>query len=1119
MKRFVQHCRPGGALIARLAGIACLILSGGVASLGQVTNATVVGTTKDSSDAVLPGAQIVLKNLATGIVFHAVSADDGAFVIPDVPPGHYSITYTHEGFKASVIRDIELLVAQRAVFDAKLEVGEVTSSITVNETSSLIESSSSDVVQVVNTVTIEHAPLNGRSFWQLTSLTPGVTYTPGGQGTHTGGSSIRSSAVAVNINGGPANQTGWSLDGAWITEMQSGGTLIQPDVDALQEFNVQSAGLPPEYGRTANLVNVSIKSGSNQFHGSAFEFFRNTVLDARNYFYLPPAGSTQTRPLLRRNQYGGTLGGPIVKNRTFFFTDIEKTDLASGTDFSNVVPAPEQHNGDFSALLSLPTPIKLRDPATGQAFPNNQIQNYISPQGAFFARYMPPPNQLRGNTYYNTVSAKLLQHIIRADAKVDHQINDNNHIFGRYSIINNGEQDPNPFTTLGSFSLYSRGQSATAAAIHNWGSNWITEARMSYYRSVFIFGGILQGTNIDHEAGIQGFDNTTSVYGFPQITLSGYAGYNGSPSDQRPKSNQHRNFQYALDTTWSHGKHNAKVGGDLLHERASFYNGSRAVGVFNFTGVYSGNAFADMLLGYPDSVTRDYYKELNGDVGYYFDLFAQDSYRATDKLTLNYGFRVERNTFYEGINGQKSAFDATTGKLIIPSNILPNAQPLTPTLVPLFSDRIVYTGALQLPNSIQPAEWDVVPRFGFAYAATRNTVLRGGYGIYQLFTDLGTINNEVATVPFVAAVTISNDRAPAKPTRTWGDYFLGQPNVAPNPKPGSACAFGFVANTCATPDMTANEVKSKNQYVQQWTTGVQHQFGNAVSLDVTYIGTKTTHLQKVPSINDPLPGPGAIQSRRPYPQWGVITYNTFSGYANYNALQAKLETRQFEGLTLLGSYTYSRCLDSATGFTAAYQPHAYAVCDYDFPQDFTGSFNYALPFGPGQRWSVGNHVGNGIFGNFQLAGVVTARNGAPFTPTISTDRANTGVGGQWPNRVGNPKVIGSPSCWFYVSANTSCAAIAPRQQVAFVMPAQYTYGNGGRNVLRAGNLVELDLTLLKQIKFLESRTLELRFEGFNVLNHPSFAAPTTTINTGSGGQVSSTINSSRILQASAKLFF
>ena len=1096
----------------------CLTFASGSA-YAQVTSATVVGNVKDTSGAALPGTQIIVKSLATGTETKATSGVDGAYAIPNLAPGHYAITFTREGFRASLLPDVELLVAQRASFDASLQIGDVTSTVTVTAQAPLLESSSSDVGQVIDTQTIEHVPLNGRSFWQLTSLTPGVSYTPGGQGTHTGGSSIRSSAVAVNINGGPPNQTGWSLDGAWITEMQSGGTLIQPNVDALQEFAVQTASLPAEYGHTANLINASIKSGTNAFHGSAFEFFRNTVLDARNYFYLPPVGSNETRPLLRRNQYGGTIGGPIVKNRTFFFADVEKTDLAQGVDFSNVVPAAEQHTGDFSALLRLPTPVQLKNPLTGKPIQNNQIGSMISKQGAFFAPFMPLPNQVRGNTNYNTVNTALLQHIVRADARVDDQLSGKDHIFGRYSIINNDEQDPNPFSTLGSFGLYSRGQSATSTLIHSWSPNWVSEARVSYYRSIFLFAGVMQGQNIDAQAGIQGFNDTTSVYGFPQINLSGYTAYSGSPSDQRPKSNQHRNFQYATDTTWTHSKHSYMFGADLMHERASFFNGANAVGVFSFTGMYTGNAFADMLLGYPDTVTRDYYKQLNGDVGYYFDVYAQDSFRLGEKLTLNYGFRVERNTFYEGINGQKTAFNTSTGQLVLPSNVNPNAQSLTPVLLPLFSDRIVCTKQLNLPNSIEPAEWDFVPRFGIAYSLNSSTVLRGGYGIYQLFTDLGSINNEVATVPFIASTTVLNDRNPAPPTRNWGDFFLGQPNVSPNPHPGAPCSFGVAANSCATPNVQANEIASHNQYVQQWTAAVQHQFGPAVSLDATYIGTKTTHLQKLPSINDPAPGPGAVQARRPFAQWGQILYNTFSGYANYNALQLKLQTRQFDGLSLLGSYTYSKCLDSATGLTTAYQANAYAPCDYDFPQDLTGSFNYALPFGSKRHFVRSSRVGNALLGGYTLAGVVTARNGAPFTPTLSTDVANTGVGSQWPLRIGKPKTIGNQGCWFYVASNPTCALVAPGVSPSFAVPARFTYGNGGRNILRAGNLVEINMNLLKEIRFMETRSLELRAEAFNLLNHPSFAAPTTTVDTGSGGQVGSTLNTSRLLQFSAKILF
>ena len=1088
-------------------------------SFSQITNATILGTTRDTSGAVIPGVEIVVKNLATSLESHAISGSDGNFSLPNLPAAHYSITYSRAGFRSSVVPDVELLVAQHAQMDAQLEIGSVNESVTVNSLSPIIETSSSEVGQVINTVTIEHVPLNGRSFWQLTSLTPGVTYTPGGQGTRTGGSSIRASAVAVNINGGPPNQTGWYLDGAFITEMQGGGTLIQPDVDALQEFKLQSGSLPAEYGRTANAVNVSIKSGSNGFHGSAFEFLRNTVLDARNYFYVPPVGSSITRPALRRNQYGGTLGGPIWRNKTFFFVDFEKTDLLQGVDFSNVVPTAAQHGGDFSSLLTLSTPIIIKDPKTGLPFPQNRIpDSRISQQGRFFAPYMPLPNQLRGTTSYNTVSNQLVQHVRRGDLRVDHQLGQSDHLFGRYSINDNSESDPNQFTTLATFPLTSRGQSATATLIHSWNTNWASELRASYYRSIFVFGGTLQGTNFNDQAGVQGFNDTTSVYGFPYILLSGYASYNGSPSDQRPKSNQHRNLQFALNTTWSRGSHSVKFGAEINHERASFYNGSTAVGQFNFSGNYSGNSFADMLLGYPDTVTRDYYKILNGNYGYFSSSFIEDSFRLRSNLTLNYGLRVERNTFYDGINGQKSSFNPATGKLIIPSSVTPTAQALTPSLLNLFSDRIVFTNDLHLPTSIQPAEWDVVPRFGFAYQPAANTVVRGAYGIYQLFTDLGTINNEVATVPFIAAATVSNDRPPLAPTRIWADYFQGQPNVTANTS-GAQCSFGFAAKTCSTPNVQAGEISSQNQYVQQWTAAVQRQFGSAVSLDVTYIGTKTTHLQKLPSINDPSPGPGAIQTRRPYPQWGVLLYNTFSGYANYNALQAKVETRAWHDLTLLGSYAYSKCLDNATGVTAAYQANSYAVCDYDFPHAFVGSFNYALPFGHNKAFLNGRGIANALAGGWQAAGILTLRNGAPFTPSLSTDIANTGVSAQRPQALHKPSIVGTSGCWFYVKSNVGCATAAPSETPAFAAPAQYTYGNAGRNILRSQALNQFDMTLLKHISFTEARYVELRVESFNLFNHPTFAAPTTTIDTGSGGQISATLNSARILQLGAKIVF
>ena len=1106
----------------RVAMAVLLLVFSTAAIRAQTTSATVVGTLTDSSGARIAGGTVSIKNLATGIEHSTTTDTNGEYVVPDLPAAHYSVTFSMAGFRPFVMSDIELLVAQRATLDATLQVGDATQVVTVNTAAPIVDTTASEVGQVVDTTTIEHVPLNGRSFWQLTNEVPGVTYTPGGQNTTTGGSSIRGSVVAVNINGGPPDQTGWMLDGAFITEMQSGGTMLQPDIDALQEFKVEGALLPAEFGLTANMVNVTLKSGTNQFHGTVFEFLRNSAVEAANFFYKAPTGSNQHNEPLRRNQYGFTVGGPIVKNKVFFFADYERTGLLEGLDFSSVVPTVAERTGNFSDLL----PTVIKDPLTGKPFPGNIIpaaRLAANPPGAFFANYMPLPNQVRGTQSYNTVAPSMTQALQRGDGRVDYQINAKNQIFGRYSINDNQETDPNQFTTLGDQPLESRGQNATAVLTHTWSPSWLSEARMSYYRSIFHFDGILQGTNFNQNAGVQGFNDTTSIFGFPEIELTNYATYLGSPANQLPKSNQHRNLQFNLSATYSHGSHSIKFGGDLYHERAGFINGSDSTGVFDFTGIYSGNAFADMLLGVPDNVTRDYFKQLNGDFGYYMNLFVQDSYRVTQRLTLNLGFRLERNTFYQGINGDKTAFDPATEKVVVPSNINPNAQLLTPQLLNLFSDRIEYTNTLKLPWSIQPAEWDYVPRIGIAWrppdTSRMTSVVRAGYGIFQLFTDLGNINNETATIPFIAAVTVLNDRPPTVPTRNWTDFFEGQPNVAPNPNPGQPCSFGFVANSCATPNIWNGPLSWRNQYIQQWTLAYQTQLASRVSLDVTYLGTKTTHLQTSLSANDPSPGPGAVQPRRPLPQWGVRTFDNNIGYANYNALQVKLETRSWHDLTLLAAYAYSKCMDSSISGTLYFYARQRAVCNYDFPQVFSPSFNYALPVGAGKAFlSQGGWV-NQVVGGWQVAGIWTLRSGAPFTPTISNDEANTGVASQWPVRIGTPKLVRSPNCWFYVKSNSNCSSLSPGTAPAYAEPAQYTYGTPLRNTLRADDLNELDFTALKTFPLGEARSLEFRTEFFNLLNHPTFAAPSTNINSGSGGQVSATLNSSREIQFALKFAF
>jgi Carboxypeptidase regulatory-like domain len=1091
--------------------------------IAQISTATLTGTVTDSTGGALAGATVEAKNNSTLLVRTATANNAGEYVIPDLSPAHYTLTIHSAGFKSFIVPDLELLVAQRAQINAKLEVGQVDQSLTITAVTPIIDTSTASVGQVINTQSVDHMPLNGRSFWQLTSLTPGATYNPGGQTTHTGGTTIRASVVAVNVNGGAQDETGWSLDGAFITEMQSGGTMIQPDVDALQEFKVEGANMTAEYGHTPNMVNVTMKSGSNQFHGTLFEFVRNSAFDARNFFYIPPIGSSLKNEPLRRNQYGFTFGGPLYRNKTFFFADWERTGLLQGVDFNNVVPSPAQRTGDFSQLLQGSKPLQLKDPLSGAPYPGNIIPpSLISTPAKYFLPYLPVPNSVVGTTDYSALTNDLLQTLMRGDIRMDQVITGKTQLMGRYSINNSEESDPNPFVTLGQFPLYSRGQSATVGLTHLFSPRWVNEARVSYYRSYFLFGTALGGTNFNAAAGVQGFNDTTPIYSFPEITLTGYATFNGSPFDQRPKSNKHRNWQYADNVTYSNGRHTVKFGAELLHEAAAYINGSSSVGIFNFVGTYTGNAFADFLTGYPDSVTRDYFKQLNGYTGNFFSAYVQDSFRFTPNITINAGLRFEYNGFYNGIRGQKSAFDLTTGKLIIPSSIDPAVQSLTASLMALFADRINYTKSLGLPVGIQPGQPDFAPRFGIAWRprGSDRMVIRTGYGIFYLFPDGGNINNFVATVPFIAATTIFNDRPPATPTRTWSDFFLGQPNVSPNPNPGQPCSFGYAALSCATPNVDSGAINLQTTYIQEWNFSVQRQISSTTSIDVAYVGSKSDHLQTQPSINDPPPGPGAIQSRRPYPEWGTIVYGTFDGWGSYNALQAKFESRNWHGLTSLASYSYSKCIDIGTGVTQAYQVRNKAVCDYNLPHVLATSFDYQVPIGRGQRF-LGNASGfvNQIVGGWEFAGILTARSGLPFTPTINGDVANTGVSNQRPQVVGTPQIVGSPACWFYISSNPSCVALDPGATNAFVAPATYTYGDGGRNILRADPLIQLDFTTMKHFQVDEKRSFEFRAEMFNILNHPVFAAPSTAINSSSGAQVSSTLNAARIIQLALKFRF
>ncbi len=1089
----------------------------------QTNYGTILGNVTDSTGATVSGARVTVKSIETGHEQNTTTDDSGSYTIPNLQIGHYSVTVDRPGFKTTVLPDIELQVAQEARIDTVLEVGQVSQEVTVTSTSSpLLNSVTSSVGQVIDTKTIQSTPLNGRNFWQLTQLTPGVSYVQGGQLIPTGGTSIRASAVNVNVNGLNPAWTGWYMDGANITEFQLGGTLIQPNVDALQEFKVETGNMGAQYGHFPTVINATLKSGSNQFHGVFYEFMRNNALDAKNYFFIPPKGTDYRDEPLHRNQFGIAVGGPIIKDKTFFFLDVQSTLLAEAEDFNNIVPSVAERGGDFSG-----SSIQIKNPLTGQPFLNNMIpQSSISPQAAFLLPYMPLPNAVSGSTSQAINTNGLTQQLDQGDIKIDQQIGAADHLVGRYSIADNREKDPNPYPAMGSFPLRSRAQNALFRWTHVFNPKWINEAQVSYYRSLIDFNTSLAGQNINDQAGIQGFDDLNTPAGelnFPSITIANYSNYTGGSAGNVPKHNKLRSWQYRDNVTYVSGKHQIHFGYENFHNTFMYQLGQNSTGVFTFNGAYSGDNFADFLLGYPLSVQRSYFRFLYGDAGNLQSTYLQDDYRILPNLTINAGLRWEINTYLTGVKGQITGYDPATQKLVVPSNIDLNATTVN-QLYPLFQDRLEFSGQLGLPNNIRPTAYaNFGPRVGFAYSPRPDWVVRSAYGIIYDFPDDNALNNTETSVPFIATQTVNNSTP--TPDLTLGNFFQGAPIVAPNPHPGQPCPFGQVFISCSTPTVDSMNTKVKNQYVQEWNLAVQHQFGRAVSLDVAYVGNKVSHIVESYSINDPPPGPGSVQARRPIQQWSTMGINNFSLNANYNALQAKLETRAWHGSTLLTSYTYGKCLSDGAFSTQSreepnYGINYYGVCAYNLTHNLVISYVYELPVGKG-RGFLGDIPtwANAIVGNWQVSGVTTIQSGLPFTATISTDNANTGVGSQRPNISGRPTMVKRPSCWFYIAKNSACTALAPNSPNTFTVPAKYTYGNGGVYTLRADDLVQFDVAALKTFKFGETRSLELRGEFFNLFNRPTFGAPSTNIDSGSGAQVTSTLNTSREVELSLKGYF
>lgn len=1045
---------------------------------------SLLGTVRDQSGAVLSSAQVKVTNAGTNQVRQAITDDRGAYVLTALPVGIYTIEVTFTGFKQSAISNVILQVDQQARVDFTLEVGDASTKVQVTDAAPLISTDISSVGQVIDNKKIVDLPLNGRNFTQLAALTPGALTTQ-----VTGTSAPLTGSTTVQVSGGQYNKTEFLIDGVSSQEQGLDGVQLLPSVDAVDEFKVQSNSFAAEYGRGSAVVNATIKAGTNEYHGVVFEFLRNDKLDSRNFF-------SPIRGVFKQNQFGGTMGGPIVKDKVFFFGNYEGSRVRRGLTRNTVVPSAAFRAGDFSALTAT-----LRDPLTQAPLPGNRIPaSAISPVSQNLLQLVPLPNSPTGTFQY--LAGRSLNGD-QGNGRLDYHISAKDVLFLRYSRNVQVEAIPGTLPTSGTLDLDSKGHNAALGYTRLVSASIVNELRLGYTHLKVVGNPQGLGTNYTVQSGIRGFDRTSSSFpGFPEVVVTGF-GTLVATLPFRPAIAPFDTKQIVDSVTWIKGRHTAKFGADYRRFHYVEENsGTASRGRFSYGGGYAGNGFADFLFGYPNSGQRSYPTEHFGLTDTQVHFFAQDDFKVTSNLTLNIGLRYELNSIPKADLAQTSTFDFNLGKIVV--GTLPNGdinlttQQVAAVAFPLYRDRIVKASDAGYPSNLQDiGRKQFAPRVGFAYRPWDNrTVLRGGYGIfYTLLRPNNFASYQIQNVPF-SADELKDNTTPV-PTFNTATLF-----DAP---------FGL-----GTPRIATLERRVNQPYMQQWNVAIQRQLGATLALDVAYVANKGTKLEQRYTTNFVAPGPGNTQTRRPLPQFGAGVRYANIANSNYHSLQVKLEKRFSKGFSFLSAYTWSKLIDDsniASQLGSVQDPRNLAIerglGNFDVTHRLVSSFGYELPFGRGKQFAASlPALADAVLGGWQLGGIVQFQSGFPFTPLMgSPDPAN--VGRQYarrPDRIASGEIDNWTLDKYFDIA-------------AFRTPAAFTIGNSGRNILRGPGIANWDMSIFKNFTISETKRLQFRWEMFNAFNTAQFLNPDTTVEAGTAGGRILGARDPRIMQVALKFYY
>ena len=1061
----------------------------------QVDSGAISGLIRDASGSAIANVAVNVRSEATNIEFRLETNASGYYSAPALRPGLYTIEARKEGFSTAKRERLELRVQDRLEVNFDLKISNLSTEITVSTEAPRLESESSSLGNVVASRTIIDLPLNGRNFSQLATLGAGTL--PATK------SAERDSFVA---NGARPVQNSYLLDGIEnknrIVGFDNGtAQTIQPVLDAIQEFKVQTSTYSAEFGQAAGgVVNVSMRGGANTLHGSLFAFHRNSAISATPYFQ-PVSGQ---KPQYLQNQFGATLGGPLIKNRTFYFGSWQSSRELSAAPQIATVPTLELRQGDFGSRAVF-DPATTRPNPNGSGFIRDQFPNNIIPSSrwdAVSARVAPlyPVPNLPGAVRNHFYNPKQRVYSDQGNLRVDHQLSQKDSLFGRVSIHDGRNTAPTLLPEPASTPVLATPTGQSVALSH---TRVITNTAVNELRVGVMRSRLQQqttGERLFETFGIRGVFEDAGVKGLPTFGVTGLStlGTTGpgnlpigaTGSGNLPIDKWGRVLQLTNTLSVVTGKHTLKVGGDLQEARLFGFVTLQARPAINFTGVYSqspqnraatGSPYADLLLGHAANTTISN-RPRNESRQRILQGFVQDDWKFSPRLTLNLGVRYELALPWIEVENRQSG-------------LITEAGPLYGKLLQIQDQ----AGTGYNRSFMNRDTNNFAPRIGLAYKLTGSTVVRSAFGVfYGRDENLGISRRITNNPPFFIRTQIVGDQ------------------VVPN----FVLAQGYQAGILDPARMVNPEVNSVPKdsplpYILQWNFNLQQELPGRFVLQLGYTGSGGRKLYYTRNINQPQPGPGAVDPRRPIQGFSGIFLWAPVFKSSYHAYTTQLERRFANGFSLMASYTWGHSIDDGPANSESNDPapqNAFNLranrgnSSFDIRHRFVASYSWELPFGKGKRL-LNSGAAAAVAGGWQVAGISSWQGGLPFTPILSFDPTNTGTTAR-PNRIGSGELPYSERTinrWFDTNA--------------FIAPASFTWGNSGRNFLRGPRLFNHDIGLSRAFRISERFTVSFRGEAFNLFNTPQFGLPNATIGVANAGVIERVTNPERQLQLALRLAF